>query len=145
MLLFADVVPKIFRRSLSQLTLTTKVPFLVDFPPHWIDNLTLITPPYHTPRLNGSVPLWWVWQVVRFGPPPNFWPLCADKSSVWKIRQRRSGLSEALGRKWAMKEIWGDYLYYQPGVQLWKQGPVGGERDAQAVPPVMLIGPYMLL
>lgn len=35
-----------------------------------------------------------------------------------------------------MKEIGGDYLYYQPGELPWKRRPVGvdGDRDAQAVP-----------
>lgn len=32
-------------------------------------------------------------------PGPVFRPWRADKSSAWKIRQRRSGLSEASGRK----------------------------------------------
>ena len=109
----------------SDLTFLSSRPFIpTTITPHRTDNLALITlsiSETQTERI--CPPVVSVWQVVcRLSvppastcPPPSPRPWRADKSSAWRIRQRRSGLSEASGRKWAMKEIGGDYLYYQPG------------------------------
>lgn len=71
--------------------------------PYRMDNLTLITAPYPRPRPNERVPSAVAGGASTWPPasPPkkNFGPRCADKRSACKIRQRRSGLSEAKPEK----------------------------------------------
>lgn len=97
-------------------------------PPQQIDNLTLITPPYHTSWLNRSVPLRWVcgrWcdlaPTQLFGPRVLIRAQCGKSDSGALAFQKRSGENEPWRKSEAIifiisrgcncgnRDLWGEW------------------------------------